>query len=305
MTRCEPALCLIHGNNAEAVATARYDLQKRLLPNGEADGEITDIRPPGNQPLKLEKAFSQIVEELSTVSLIPDTKRVVVVWQLHDFREDRRGSARAAKKNQKAKRDVVADLESYVTRSLAGSENTVIFVFDEDDEKGRRVSKTSAMYQLVKKHGDIREFTEKRIDWQLDDALLSGDLDGAVRLMREWTNRGGNAPFRLVSTLNTFLQLLLHARLELEARRDGLKTKGLFGGPVRPGLETIPDFKAKRVRSVAGGISLQRIRRALQRLDSAQRSFFPTGKELVVHDAVEQVEVMLAELLAERPAARS
>ncbi len=304
MARREPNLHLIHGNDAEAVANARYELQTRLLPGGEADGEITDIRPPGNQPLKLEKAFSLIVGELSTVSLIPDAKRVVVVWQLHDFRDDRRGSARAAKKAKKtAKSDMTAELESYVVRSLLNSEHSLIFVFDEDDEKGRRVSKTSAIYQMVRKHGAIQEFSEKRIDWQLDDALLNGNLDEAVRLIREWTDRGGNAPFRLVTTLNTFLQLLLQARLELEARRDGIPSKGLFGGPVRPGLESVPDFKAKRVRALSSSVSLERIRRALQGLNDAQRSFFPTGRELVVHNAVEQVEVMLAELLGGRAAA--
>lgn len=291
---------LLHGNNAEALANARFALRTQLLPGGEADGEVVDIRPPGNMPLTLERAFSEIVQELGTVSLIPDQKRVLVVWQLNDFREDGRGSVREKKKAKGEKRDLVAELGAFLRANLAESGNRVVFVFEEDDEKGRKVSKASPMYQLVRDLGDIREFSEKRLDWQLDDALLAADLTGSVRLIRDWIDRGGNAPFRLVGTLNGFLQLLLQARLEAEARRDGVDTKGLFGASMRPSLESVPEFKARKMRALAGSMPLPKIRTALARLNDAQRSMFPTGQELVVHDGVEMVETMLAELFARR-----
>lgn len=296
----QPKVVLLHGNNAEALANARFELRTAMLPGGEADGEFVDIRPPGNMPLSLERAFSEIVQELGTVSLIPDQKRVVTVWQLNDFREDGRGSVRAQKKTKAEKRDVVAEFGTYLRNSLPDSPNHLIFVFEEDDEKGRKVSKSSSMYQLVRDVGEIREFSEKRLDWQLDDTLLAGDLSGSVRLIREWTDRGGNAPFRLVATLNGFLQLLLQARLEAEARRAGTNTKGLFGSGMWPSLESVPEFKARKVRALAGTLPLERIRRALGRLNEAQRSLFPTGNELVVHDGIDQVEVMLVELLDRR-----
>src|SRR5690606_20897253 len=104
------------------------------------------------------------------------------------------------------------------------------------------------------------------------------------------TRRGGNAPFRLVTSLNSFLQLLLQARLQLEAKRAGTSTKGLFPPDMRPSLDSVPAFKIKRIQAVAGQVTLPRIRTALRRMNDIQKSFFPTGTELVVHDPLEQVE---------------
>ncbi len=288
---------LIHGNMEEAVNSCRYELQRKLLPGGEEDGEIIDIRPPGNMPLKLERAVTDIIQELGTVSLIAEARRVVVVYNLYDFRTEQRGSVRQAKKEKAGKKDHVAELEHYLTNVLPTTENTIVFVFDEDDEKNRRVAKTSAMYQLVKRIGQVHEFNEKRIDWQLDETLMARNLYGSLALIRDWTDRGGNSAYRLTLTLNGFLQLLLQARLQAEAQRDGINTNNLFAG-MRPSLATVPNFKASKMRALAGQIPLPRIHSALRRLNDAQKSFFPSGEELVVHDALEQIEVMLMELFA-------
>lgn len=287
---------LIHGNDDEKVNAARYELTRGLLPGGEEDGEVVDLRGPGNSPLTLDRCLGDIVQELGTVSLIPGMKRVVVVWDLGDFRSAREGSVREARKAT-AKVDPVARLRDYLTEILPSSDNTLVFIFNEDDDR-KQVAKSSALYQFVQECGTVREFSEKRIDWAFEDAVFGGRSTEAVRLLREWLDRSGSNTFRVVTTLNGIVQLLVQARLEIDARQAGVNAAALITKDLRPSLATVPEFKARKVRSLAARLDEERLRRALRRLNDVQKAFFPTGEELVVHDATELAECLLVDLLA-------
>ena len=299
---------LIHGNDAEKVSAARYDLLRKLLPRGEENGESVDIRSPSSQPLTLEKAASQIAEEVGAVSLIPDARKVIWVWDLADFKAAGGGAKKpAAKKAAKSTRRASAKpdpqaildgLEATLREVLPTTNNAVVFLCNEDDEKGRRLSKTAPLYELVRRLGAVQEFSEKRIDWAFEEAMLAGNATAATKLLGEWMERGGNSSFRLVTTLNGVLQLLLQARLEAEAQARGDASRTLFPADMRPGLGSVPEFKASKARRLAQQIPSSRLRAALARLNQVQKSFFPTGDELVVHDAVEIAEALIVDLLA-------
>jgi hypothetical protein len=299
------AVHLVHGNDEARVNEARFALIRRHLPNGEEDGEVVDLRGPGNQPLQLDRCAGQIIEELGTMSLVPDQKRIVVVWELMDFRSGKEGSLREEKAKKSAKkaakkgaatRDPATMLEDYIRESGGDSENALIFVFNEDDDR-KRVSKTSSAFQLVQRLGNVQEFSEKRVDWALEDALFARRADESIRLVREWEERGGNA-FRILTTLNGFVQLLLQARLEMEAVREGRQARGAFAAEgLRPSLATVPDFKARKFRQMAGDMSMEKLRECLGMLNQVQKAMFPTGEELVVPDAGELTEVLLIRLV--------
>jgi hypothetical protein len=295
-TQQKPKVAMIYGNQLQAIHDSRLKLIHHLLPNGEEDGEVIEIRGAGNQPLKLEKAWSQIIEELGTISLLPDAKRVVVVYDLQDFKTAPRGSVREAKKATKGKLDPLKKLEDYLRDVHMKSDNALVFVYHEDDEKGRRVAKSNPLFQLINDLGPVRVFQEKRLDWQFEEAVLKADLDKAISLSREWLDRGGNSTFRIVTTLNGILQLLLQARLEIDARRGNQSTSNLFKG-LRPSLDSIPDFKARNVRAMASSVTLDNLHSALHRLNQIQKSFFPKGTELVIRDPREQLEILLIELI--------
>ncbi|MGF1572299.1 MAG: hypothetical protein ACFCU1_04440 [Sumerlaeia bacterium] len=270
---------------------------RQALPGGEEEGEIIDLYPPGNMPHKLEKSLSTIIDELGTVSLIPDMRRVVIVHQMDEFRTAQKGSLREAKANAKGKPNPVDTLANYLRKVHLTTNNILIFVYLEDDEKNKVVNKTSALYQLISSLGPANEYREKRLDWQVEEALFNADLSLSVTLIRDWISRGGNAQFRLVTTLNGVLQLLLQARLAQEAREKNQSTTNAFAG-LRPSLESVPPFKAKKAHTLASRISLPALRKAFVRFNQIQCSFFPKGTEVVVHDALEQTEIMLAELFA-------
>lgn len=289
---------LVHGNVEEKVADCRYRLQREWLPGGEEDGEVVDIRSSSSHPLQLDKCAGRLIEELGTVSLVPDFRRVVVVYDLADLRTARRGSARqSAKKKASSADSALRQLEDYLTRSLPETSNCLLLVFHEDDEKGRRVEKTSALYELVSRLGEIREYSEKRLDWQFEDAVLSGDLSASIELLREWNDRGGGSSFRVVRTLNQILQLLLQARAREASREQGRSSREMFPPDMRVSLDRIPAFKAKKVVRLAEALPTDRLHDALDRLNQAQKAFFPTGREAVVHDPWETLEILLADLL--------
>lgn len=248
-------------------------------------------------PHKLEKSLSTIIDELGTVSLIPDMRRVVVVHQMDDLRTAQTGSLREAKASAKGKPNPVLQLGDYLRKVHLATNNVLLFVYLEDDEKNKLVSKTSPLFQLINSLGPAQEFREKRLDWQVEEALFNADLSLSVTLIRDWIARGGNAQFRLVTTLNGVLQLLLQAKLAQEAQEKNQSTQNAFAG-LRPSLESVPPFKAKKAHTLAGRLSLAALRRAYVRFNQIQCSFFPKGTEVLVHDAVEQTEVMLAELFA-------
>lgn len=293
-----PKVAIVFGNQEEEVSESRFRLIREALPRGEEDGEVIDVRPPGNLPLKLEKAVGTLIDEMGTISLIPEMKRVIVVYQMDDFRNAQSGSLREAKSTSKSKGDPVATLGEYIRQVHLQSNNLLLFVFEEDDEKNKTVNKTSALFQLVSSLGPVFEHREKRMDWQVEEALLNGDLSTSVTLIRDWLERGGNASFRLVNTLNNVLQLLLQARLIQEAREAGKNTTNIYAN-LRPSLENVkPPFKQQKIHSLASRIPLPAIRRALQKFNRIQCSFYPMGTEVVVHDPEEQIEVMLAELFS-------
>ncbi|MDK2972336.1 MAG: hypothetical protein PWP23_2091 [Candidatus Sumerlaeota bacterium] len=300
-------IILIHGNSVEKVGEKRYALQQELLPNGEEDGEIADIQSAGNQGLTLDSCVNDIIEELGTVSLIPDARRIVVVHDLADFKS---GGGRRAKKSAKKSAKKAAKpakqrasswqiLESFLLESLPETPNTLIFVYNEDEEKFRWLDKKSELYTFCQRHGDVFEFSDARIDWRFEDAVLAGDLNTSLLILREWADRSGSPQFRVLQTFNRLLQWLLQARLREEARESGANPHqiDLPNKKDRLSLDDMPPFKQKKVSARARFIPTDRLLAALQRLVVAQKAFFPTGEERVVPDAWDVLEELLVELL--------
>jgi hypothetical protein len=293
-------IVLIHGNVEEKVGDKRFELQRSLLPNGDEDGEVVDVKSAGNQPLTLDAMADTIVQELGTVSLIPDARRVVVVHDLADFRSGRGGGAAGGGKKKKAAAGRGwALLQDFLLNSLPQTPNWLLFVFNEDDEKMRWVDKKGALYEFCQRHGDIFELSEQRIDWRFQNVVLEGDLSDSIRLLREWGDRPGSTQFRVVQTMHQLLQLLLQARLREEAKAAGRDPSVADHPDKRLSFSQQHPYKQRLIAARARTIPLARLRRALELLDEAQRAFFPTGEELHIPNAWDILEQVLVEILAE------
>ncbi|MEQ8820677.1 MAG: hypothetical protein RLY93_10555 [Sumerlaeia bacterium] len=290
-----PQIALIYGNDEAAVARERYGLERAHLPHGEESGDVVDIRGAGTQRLELKKCVQEIIGELGTVSMLGDAKRVVTVHDLADFRTAQK-SKRASKSTKTDEFDL---LGNYLRDVLPTTDNAIIFVVNENDEKrDRSLEKSSRMYDLVSRLGQVIERRVKRLDYQLEEALFKRDLVKSLHLLREWFDRSGSSSGRIVGFFNTFIQLLLQARLQLEAQQAGLDARNLFASDMRPSIKSVPSFKYDALRGFASQTSMEQLRRALELAHETQRHAFPSGAMPVVQDPQDLLEQLIVELLA-------
>lgn len=294
-------LYLIHGNNEVEVNDARYELVSAILTPEERDSGLTEIRSAGNQPLTLDNALNEILSELGTSSFIGGSRRVVVVYDLKDFFEAKRGGAKSgkgAKPKKSPARDTTAIFADWIAKTLPTTENIVVFVCQENDEKQRTVSDSSELYQLCRDHGLIVVKRDKPFQYDLEERVLGRNTAGAVTLLRAWLKRGGSdstTRSRVYSTVSNIVELALQARCVASARTEGIPVNQVQPEGF-PSLSRIPDWKAKKIHTFAQGFSMERLRGLVEQVNRLQTVMYPTGEEDYVPDWEDMLESIVVQL---------
>ncbi len=293
---------LVYGNNETEVNNTRYELVTSILTPEERDAGLTEIRSAGNQPLTLDGCLSEIIGELGTSSFIGDSKRVVVVYDLKDFFEARAGGR--GKKPAKASAKPAAGSNAFATiaewfRSvLPTTENIVVFVCQENDEKQRTVSEGAELLQLCMELGHVVVKRDKALNFEFEDFVYSRNATAAITLLRHWIRRGAGdstTRSRIYNTLTNIIELAFQARCLAEAKADGLPaTQVAVEG--FPSLGRLPDWKAKKVHTFAAGMSLEKIRSLVEQANRLQTIMYPTGEEDYVPDWEEYIETLTLQL---------
>lgn len=295
-----PQLYLLYGNQEAKLNDARYELVCRVLEPEDRSGNLSELRPPGNQPFRLEKALNEITSELATISLLGGIPRVVVVYQLSDFFGASKGKPGAAKKTKAApKTDPVESFGRFIREILPQTENIGIFVCEEDEDKNRTLSDDSPLVQLFHRHGEVRAFREKPIAWEFEGHLYGGDLSAAVTTLRRWHERAGSdstARLKLYRSTASAIELLLQAKCVQLGRDRGVPPDVLQPPSLQPTLTRLPEFKRRQVHDRARTMTLASLRAATARLDQIQRLMYPTGTEAFIADWFALLEQTLLEL---------
>lgn len=298
---------LIHGNNEAEVGNARFELVSGLLTPEERDSGLTEITGPGNQPLTLNRAFSEIVGELGTSSFIAGSKRVVVVYDLKEF-YNTPGGGGAAKKGAKesTKKPAASPVEPFLrwlTDVLPTTENVVVFVCQENDEKQRVVSPHAELYRFCKSKGVVVEKRDKPMQFEFDNHLLSGNMVAALTTFREWVRRSGGdggARSKMFSTLSGFVELLLQARALQEARTQGVPATQIAVQAGFPSLGSVPDWKAKKIHQIAERTPMDRLLELVRGVNRLQAIMYPTGDEDYVPNWEEAYELLIVQITQTR-----
>ncbi|MEO8377665.1 MAG: hypothetical protein ABI579_08330, partial [Candidatus Sumerlaeota bacterium] len=175
---------LIYGNNEAEVNNLRFELVSAILTPEERDAGLTEIRSPGNAPLTLRGSLSEMIGELGTSSFIAGSRRVLVVYDLKDFYESRPSRGKKTTKATAPKKetggDVFASFAEWMKNVLPTTENIVVFVCQENDEKQRVVSEQSDIYQLCQQLGHVIVKREKSLNYEFEDLIFSRNVNGAV-----------------------------------------------------------------------------------------------------------------------------
>lgn len=298
-------LYLIHGNNETDVGTARFELVHELLTPEERDSGLTEIMGPGNQPLKLDRALSEIIEELGTSSFIAGSRRVAVVYDLQEMFGSGGGKKKAPAKKTKKKpaaapsRDRMDILVDWLTDVLPTTENIAVFVCNENDEKRKKISPTTGLYNLIRDKGVVIERSEKPLNFEFENHLLSGNPTAAITLLREWLRRAGSdssSRLRVYSTLSGAVQVALEARLVQLAKERGVPETQVLAEGVYPRLAAMPAFKSKKFHELARRLPVETLHDLVEKTNKLQRLLYPSGEEDYIAGWEELAEVVIIQL---------
>lgn len=301
-------LYLVHGNAQTEVSTVRFELVHQLLTPEERDTGLTEIESAGNQPLRIDRALSEILEELGTSSFIAGSRRVAVIYDLQELfgssggrkkAPARKKPAKTTKAKAPAKRDRMEVLCEWLRDVLPGTENIAIFVCTESDEKRRTVSKNGPLYRLAQEMGVIIERSEKPVNFEFENHLLSGNPTAALTMLREWLKRAGSdsgSRLRIYSTIAGVVQLTFEAKMAQLGREKGIPVSHIMAEGAYPRLNATPDFKARKFHDLARRLSVETILELMERTNKLQKLLYPSGEEDYVAGWEDQAEVLILQL---------
>lgn len=292
---------LLYGNDEVKLNDARLEVIARFLQPEDRAGNLTEIRPPGNQPLRLEKALPEITAELGTISLLGGIPRVVIVHNLADFfgQGARKASTAAATKKKAPAADPVEALTEFMLGPFAQGENVALFICEEDEDKAKAVDENSAVFKLIARLGERRVFREKPIARDLEEALYNGDWAGALVVMRRWRERAGSdsgARLKLYRTIAQWIEMILQAKALQDAQNAGQRAPSdLVPANAWPSIHRLPDFRRRQAGQLARGMTWTNLRSLVQGIHRVQRLMYPSGDEAYVADWATALEHVLVE----------
>jgi DNA polymerase III delta subunit len=159
----------LYGEDSVALNQAKRKLINLIIPPEYRDGNLNEFVGKG----------LDIMECITLSDTYPflATRRVIVIENYPYLSGTKKLPAKAT-----AELDRFAE---YITSQQA-TWTTLIFVFEEDKEKGRTVSKTNHLYSAIKKHGIIVEFAFSDSMFKFLDTLGARDSGAALRYLHQF-----------------------------------------------------------------------------------------------------------------------
>ncbi|MFH0795191.1 MAG: hypothetical protein V2A74_14300, partial [bacterium] len=255
----------------------------------------------------LRNLLPELVNECSTVSFFPGSRRVIVVENLSELFNPRRSRSKRKAKSTggeaTASRPPAETAESafarFVTRTLPETNAVLIFLAFEDEVRGKTVDEKSDLYALFRSEGTIHRFKENPILFRFTDALLARDSVGALDCFRAWYKAGETANQIFAACLKT-VRLLLQARI-VQARGEAVGSETLdreyFPEDRSQNLFQVHEFVRKKHLKAARLFSTAELQKALEQLLELNRTMYPSGEDLYVADLQSQFEIFLIDFL--------
>jgi len=273
-----------------------------LLTPEERDSGLSEIRSAGNAAISLATHSGEIFSELGTTSFIAGARRVVVVYDLKDFYDPKPGRGKEPAKKAKAPAsDPFPYFADWMRNILPTTENVVIFVCNEADEKGRKLDENSPIAKLCGSLGTVIVKRDKPLQYEFEDAVLAGNARRALTLLAEWIDRGGSDPTargRIFSTLSNLTEVAMECRCHEEARRNNIAIAQVSVPDIYPSFAKVAaqGFKTKKYQNLAARLSMEDLPDLAQTLAKLQASMWPTGEERVVRDWQTEAEMIVMRL---------
>ena len=299
-----PRLHVLYGNDEVKLNDARTTLIARFLAPEDRAGNLTEMRGPGNHPFKLEKMLPELTAELGTISLLPGLPRVVVVYNLNELygsTSNRKPTSPAAAAKKKSTGDPVKAAEDFFLGQFQESENAVLFVCEEDEDKNKAVDENSALFRLFTRVGARQCFREKPIVRDLEDELYTANWLGAIGVLQRWRDRAGSEStvrMKQYRAVSQFVELLLQTKCLMAAQEKGRPPGDLIPATMYPSINRFPEGRRRQLQRIATMHTFEEIHRMVESVHRVQRLMYPTGEEAYVPDWYDAMEQILSERAA-------
>lgn len=288
----------LHGDDEAAIENAKRAIVEAHLHPEERDENYREIVPTSGSTLK--KVLGDILAELSTVSFLPDVRRVVTLYTISDFFEARASKAGKGKGKAKAKETAADDtpkqtasqhLAEFIWTELPKLPGILIIIAVEDYERWKKIAPGNAVVDLATQTGSLWAFKEESPQYAFFDALFERKSGQALALWRAWLERvvpGSPKPY---ISLHTQLRLLIQAKTASSAQ---LTQRGVsrqkYATDFMP-LEAERSFFALRsqwqqdkITKQAANFSFAELLRGYERLENLQKFAIPVSTDTYVPD---------------------
>ncbi len=305
-------LHFICGDDEVAMERHKQAIVEAHLTREDREENYREIAPSSaNQGL--DRVVGDVISELSTVSFLPDVKRMVALYGVSDFFDGKATAGRRKKKESATKAAAATKRETgseylarFIERELPQLPAVLVIMLLEDYEKWKRVNTANPVVALAQRGGGFIQYREQGVQFAFFDALFARKAGDAITLWRRWLENTGNAPKPYVQ-LATQLRLLIQAKTTLSPQ---LKARGITKErfakeflplePERNVASLRPEWRKEKLQRAAGAFTFQELLSAYERLETLQKFAIPLLSDPYVPDKKLMAELWILEFVGEQ-----
>lgn len=287
----EKKIYFLYGNSENKLNDCRLELVEHFLSKEEREENYIEFSPKSSRKKQsLSQIMPDLLGELGTVSFFPDSRRVVVVYNLEELYlpSSKSKSGKKTKDESQGKAAREAYFIKYLEDQLLTSNNILIIVNVEDYEDNLRVSEKSNLFKALNKLGHTltKPFSTRSLLWNLEDAVRDRNLKNSLEIIRNWMQKDENSAKRSI-----FYVLLKQIILMLQAKVKLKKTdkftdmsQTLFPKTLKYNLSKEMDFMQKKVMEGQKRYTVAELTDALPKLLKINIILYPRTSDLYVPD---------------------
>jgi len=314
----EKQIYFFYGNEEERLNQARVELVSFLLTREEREENYVEFSPSATKKyLPLASVMPELLAELGTMSFFPDSKRVVVVYNLQELYGGERGKRKPpaekeekeekGEKEEKKKITPEAYFIKYLQDQLPQTHNVLILINVEDLEENIRIAENSTLVKALVKlgHHEHKQFSSTALRFKLEDAIRERNLPKTIDISRSWIEKDEESSRRGIfqATLKLII-LMLQAKISLKKKEtfnlQSDLTKTLFPQDLKFNYFKEHDFVQKKIMEGQKRYTTGELTEALRKLLPINQYLYPQTTDPYVPDFQIIMERFFVELISQR-----
>jgi hypothetical protein len=289
---------LIVSSDVKWVGQKRESLVQELVPDYLRDENLTEIYQSGARALKLDAILEDVLGELSTLPMLPDSRRVIVVHNLVDFFGGRGAGEGAAPKKGEKKRTPLDVFKSFVTQDLPSTSNALIFSNIIDHMKGQYLDAKSPLLKFIEESPVCAVLKPPRNEqdplWLMGDALMERNALGCLRHFRAIYSDDNRS--RIFREMLRIVRFLLQAKVVAKKQQDVIEACMPMDKSVNLLMQA--SFVQGKINRNVERFQVRELMLAMDRLLEINSYLFPSARMKYVPDAQFLFETFIMEFCA-------